>query len=325
MRIQMSKHVAEFVRYQLKLNYITSDTAMNLQHIWRALGQTAVLVTAIAAMGAFAIQPAEASLIEIFPGDVSSNENAITGVVGDGTLGNDAWHVTTGPKYADFFWLGDPLFINNGDGITIRDIVHVSFDVKHSGGYADPTFSMQMTTYSPKHPDGTQAIDFLIRVRDDTSVDDSASFNPGKWNTYEWNQAGDAATGLEGTMHQNESDPGTGNGGNGENNHWFTLKETLSLDAQYQSDLIAGNDDYYDWLDDPIDSLKITARDVGGDEFDGWVDNFTFTYDTGDGEQTVIADFAAVAVTVPEPATLGIGLFGIILIGMALITRRHLS
>lgn len=268
-------------------------------------------------------QPAEAAPIQIFPGAVFSDVPEVTGVVGDGTVGNDSWHVTTGSDAVDFFYLGDLPGVAD-PGVTIRDIVSMSFDVKRSGGYLDDTFSLQIETLSAGHPDEYQAIDFLINQRYDTYVDDSADFVSGDWNTYEWNQAGDAADSLEGTMHQNESDPGTGNGGNGQNNPWLTLMETLNLDAQYQSDGDNTNDDYYNWLDESIGGLKITALDIGG-EFEGQIDNFKFSYDTGNGEQATIVDFAAESVAVPEPTTLGMALFGFVLLGMGLGARRYRS
>lgn len=283
--------------------------------------RTALLAIVATSVGSIVAVSAEAAPIKIFPGDVYSDVPEVVGVVGDGTLGNDSWHVTTGSDKVDFFYLGDLLPIAN-PVVTIRDITRVSFDVKHGGAYMDPTFSMQIETKSPNHPDGSQAIDFFSNIRDDTSVDDSADFNPGQWNTYEWNKTGNAATGLEGTIHQNESNPGTGNGGNGKNNPWYTFKETLDKDSQYQGDSDATNDDYYSWLDEPIDGLKITARDVDG-EFDGWIDNFTFTYGTGNGNQTTIVDFAAERVSVPEPATFGMLLFGLLLLGVGLGRRRY--
>ena len=281
-------------------------------------GPAAVLTIA----ATVATSPAQAATIDLYPGDVYSNVPAISGVNGDGTLGNDSWHVTTGPANVDFFYLADPLGISNA-GITIRDISRVSFDVKHNGGYSDPTFSMQIETDSPYHPDGFQAIDFFHNIRDDTNVDDSADFQVGEWNTYEWNKTGDAPTGLEGTLHQNESPAGSTNGGNGQNNPWYTFEETLYWDEVFQNDGDPTNDDYYRWLDDPIDGLKITALDGDDMEFEGWLDNFTFTYDTGDGSQQAVANFAAYAVDVAEPGPLGMALFGIALLGMGVGARRY--
>lgn len=256
----------------------------------------------------------------------NGNEVPALTVSGDSTLGRGAWQADPSLTGSDgqqhlIYLQGDQpgpaaggsvsyptpganprLLFPVEAGVTIGDIVSISWDTKRPSGTSatEPDWFLDVFT----QPDGVNDAAWYGRNFDFIagSGDDNSDFQAGAWNTWVANGAGGSAEGIPVKFFDND-DPGF-------------PPQYIDLSAPDNS--LSGSDDI---LSEEVWFLALgTATNYDG--FDGLIDNFRFSYRGADEVQTVVVDFEADAdsQSVPEPMT---GLVGSAIAALGLLAYRR--